>query len=148
MDAEDDYQPHRYQSSDDEDLAEPIDKSVTLPKPTLVWRTPVSTSSPSAPSISPSSPKKCSTLIIGTVFGGSALLLTIKAKTLLGTLLLPGTDLKDDVLLDQPARSNKSCNIYQLDADPTVVAIACNYEVKDRDSLNVAKAILSNFEAS
>ncbi|KAK3828423.1 MAG: hypothetical protein J3Q66DRAFT_322622 [Benniella sp.] len=136
MDFEED--PHRYQSSDEEDFQEAIDKAVTLPKPILLWRT--------SPSPSPSSPKACSTLIIGTAFGASTLLQTISAKTLLGTLILPGVDLKDNTA-DLTSRSNASCNVYELDADPTVIIIPCNYRIKDKDSLNFAKVVLNNIQA-
>ncbi|KAF9100956.1 hypothetical protein BGX27_000167 [Mortierella sp. AM989] len=131
MDSPDDH--HRYQSSDEEDFEESVDKAVTLPKPILLWR--------GVP------PKTCSTLIIGTSFGGSTLLQTVKAKTLLGTLILPGVDLKDNVA-DVNARTNASCNIYELDADPTIIIIPCNYEIKDQDSLNFAKAIMNNIQAN
>ncbi|KAI8361134.1 hypothetical protein B0O80DRAFT_436785 [Mortierella sp. GBAus27b] len=136
MDSADDL--HRYQSSDEEDFQEAVDKAVTLPKPIVLWRT-------STP-VSPSSPKTCSTLIIGTAFGASTLLQTVPAKTLLGTLILPGVDLKDNTA-DLTSRSNASCNIYELDADPSVVIISCNYEIKDKDSLNFAKSILTNIQA-
>ncbi|KAG0003824.1 hypothetical protein BGZ80_004674 [Entomortierella chlamydospora] len=132
MDSEDDH--HRYQSSDEEDFQESVEKAVTLPKPIVLWRT-------------ATLPKTCSTLIIGTAFGASTLLHTVKAKTLLGTLILPGVDLKDNTL-DVNARTNASCNIYELDADPTVVIIPCNYEIKDQNSLNFAKAIMNNIQAS
>ncbi|KAF9431921.1 hypothetical protein BGZ76_011524 [Entomortierella beljakovae] len=131
---DDDY--HGYQSSDEEDLQEAIKKAVTLPKPIVLWRTQPSTT-----------PKKCSTLIIGTAFGGSSLLHTIKGKTLLGTLILPGIDLKDNTL-DVNSRSNASCNIYELEADPSIIILPCNYEIKDQDSLNFAKAIMNNIGAS
>ncbi|KAG0006673.1 hypothetical protein BGZ65_005329 [Modicella reniformis] len=133
---------HRYQSSDEEDFQEAVDKAVSLPKPIVLWFT----GSSSSPSISPSSPKPCSTLIIGTPFGASTLLNTVEAKTLLGTLVLPGVDLKDNTA-DVNSRSNASCNIYELDADPTVIIIPCNYEIKDKDCLNFAKAILTNIQA-
>ncbi|KAF9287834.1 hypothetical protein BGZ68_001183 [Mortierella alpina] len=131
---------HRYQSSDEEDFQESFDQAITLPKPILVWRT-------GSAAHSPSSPKKCSTLIIGTAFGGSSLLHTIKDKVLLGTLILPGVDLKDNTT-DLSSASNASCNIYELRADPTVIIVPCNYVIKDKDSLNFAKVIMSNIQAS
>lgn len=73
---------HRYQSSDEEDFQESLEKAVTLPKPILLWY-----QTPASPALS------CSTLIIGTAFGASALLHTIQSKTLLGSLILPGVDL-------------------------------------------------------
>ncbi|KAI7825162.1 hypothetical protein BC939DRAFT_448906 [Gamsiella multidivaricata] len=139
QDSADDH--HRYQSSDEEDFQDSLDKCVTLPKPILLWRT----TSPSTAGSIP--PKTCSTLIIGTAFGGSALLHTIEAKTLLGTLVLPGIDLKDNAV-DVNSRSNANCNIYALDADPTVIIIPCNYEIKDQDSLNFAKTIMNSIQAS
>ncbi|KAG9325288.1 hypothetical protein KVV02_000036 [Mortierella alpina] len=138
MDFADDH--HRYQSSDEEDFQDSFEQAVTLPKPILLWRAGSTTHSPS-------SPKKCSTLIIGTAFGGSSLLHTVKDKKLLGTLILPGVDLKDNAT-DLDSASNASCNIYELKADPTVIIVPCNYEVKDKDSLNFAKAIMSNIQAS
>ncbi|KAF9201050.1 hypothetical protein BGZ49_008718 [Haplosporangium sp. Z 27] len=133
---------HRYQSSDEEDFQEAVDKAVTLPKPIVLWL-----NTPSIPSSATTSPKTFSTLIIGTAFGGSTLLHTIKAKTLLGTLILPGIDLKDNAV-DVNARTNASCNIYKLDEDPSVAIIPCNYEIKDQNSLNFAKAIMNNIQAT
>ncbi|KAG0200557.1 Proteasome assembly chaperone 1 [Mortierella sp. GBA30] len=131
---------HRYQSSDEEDFQESYEQAVTLPKPILLWTIRSSTQSPPPP-------KSCSTLVIGTAFGGSSLLHTVKEKTLLGTLILPGVDLKDNAVdLDSP--SNASCNVYELNADPTVLLIPCNYEIKDKDSLNFAKVIMNNIRAS
>ncbi|KAF9129564.1 Proteasome assembly chaperone 1 [Mortierella sp. 14UC] len=141
---------HRYQSSDEEDFQESVDKAVTLPKPILLWRSetaPAATTSPTSPLTVAGAAKTCSTLIVGTAFGGSSLLHTIQGKTLLGSLILPGVDLKDNSL-DVNSPSNASCNIYRLDADPTVFLIPCNYEIKDKDSLNFAKAIMNNIQAS
>ncbi|KAG0259575.1 hypothetical protein BG011_002560 [Mortierella polycephala] len=139
MDLSEDH--HRYQSSDEEDFQESIEQAVTLPKPFLLWRTKASTSPQT------STPKSCSTLIIGTAYGGSALLHTIRGKTLLGSLILPGVDLKDNAA-DVNAPSNASCNIYELDEDPTVIFIPCNYEIKDQNCLNFAKTIMSNIQAA
>ncbi|KAF9101262.1 Proteasome assembly chaperone 1 [Mortierella sp. GBA35] len=142
---------HRYQSSDEEDFQESVDKAVTLPKPILLWRTAAetqqSTTSTASLSTPPAAVRTCSTLIVGTAFGGSSLLHTLQSKTLLGTLILPGVDLKDNSL-DLNSSSNASCNIYRLDADPTILLIPCNYEIKDKDSLNFAKAIMNNIQAS
>ncbi|KAF9913850.1 hypothetical protein BX616_009453 [Lobosporangium transversale] len=151
MDFEDDH--HRYQSSDEEDFQESLDKAVTLPKPIFLWRDtaaikPATTTTGStSTSSSISSPKSCSTLIIGTAFGGSALLHTIKEKTLLGSIILPGIDLKENNA-DINSPRNANCNIYELNSDPTVIFIPCNYEVKDKDSLNFARAILQNIQAT
>lgn len=46
------------------------------------------------------------------------------------------------------APSNASCNIYELDSDRSVLLIPCNYEVKDKDSLNFAKAIMNGVQAT
>ncbi|KAF8926435.1 Proteasome assembly chaperone 1 [Dissophora ornata] len=127
---------HRYQSSDEEDFQEAIDKAVTLPKPTIQWR-----------AASTPSPKICSTLIVGTAFGGSSLLESVEAKILLGTLDAASVDLKDDKV-DKDAALKTGCNIYELEADPTVIFIACNYEIKDQDSLNFAKTIMNSIQAS
>lgn len=48
--------------------------------------------------------------------------------------------------MNSPA--NASCNIYELDSDRSVVLIPCNYEVKDKDSLNFAKAIMNGVQAT
>ncbi|KAF9921459.1 Proteasome assembly chaperone 1 [Linnemannia zychae] len=140
---------HRYQSSDEEDFQESIDKAVTLPKPTLLWRTeaPPTDTSPTSPSSPSTAARTCSTLIVGTAFGSSSLLHTIQGKTLLGTLILPGIDLKDNSL-DINSPSNATCNIYRLDADPTIFLIPCNYEIKDKDSLNFAKVIMNSIQSS
>ncbi|GJJ75823.1 proteasome assembly chaperone 1 [Entomortierella parvispora] len=127
---------HRYQSSDEEDFQESIEKAVTLPKPILLWRkTP------------PENVLSCSTLIIGTAFGASALLHTIQNKTLLGSLVLPGIDLKDNTA-DINSPTNANCNIYELNLDPSVVLVPCNYEIKDQDSLNFAKGIMNHIKAT
>jgi hypothetical protein len=55
-------------------------------------------------------------------------------------------DQKDNTA-DLTSRSNASCNVYELDADPTVILIPCNYRIKDKDSLNFAKVVLSNIQA-
>ncbi|KAG0286244.1 hypothetical protein BGZ96_009610 [Linnemannia gamsii] len=143
---------HRYQSSDEEDFQESVDKAVTLPKPILLWRTetPPTTASPTSPlksSTTAAPVRTCSTLIVGTAYGGSSLLHTVQGKTLLGSLILPGVDLKENSL-DVNSPSNASCNIYRLDVDPTILLIPCNYEIKDKDSLNFAKAIMNNIQAS
>ncbi|KAG0086622.1 hypothetical protein BGZ92_008001 [Podila epicladia] len=128
---------HRYQSSDEEDFEEDADKAITMPKPILLWKTkPVQ-----------AGPRTCSTLIIGTAFGGSSLLHTVQSKTLIGTLILPGIDLKDNSA-DVNSPANASCNIYELDSDRSVVLIPCNYEVKDKDSLNFAKAIMNGLQTT
>ncbi|KAI1301139.1 hypothetical protein EDD11_005787 [Mortierella claussenii] len=148
MDAADDH--HRYQSSDEEDFQESVVKAVTLPKPIVLWNKTSTTASTTAsiPSASSSSAtRSCSTLVIGTAQGGSPLLHTVKAKTLLGTLVLPGIDLKDNSV-DVNAPTNASCNIYELDSDPTVILIPCNYEIRDQDSLNFTKAIMNSIQAS
>ncbi|KAG0052894.1 Proteasome assembly chaperone 1 [Gryganskiella cystojenkinii] len=134
MDPIDDH--HRYQSSDEEDFQEAVEKAVTLPKPIVLWRKTHQTG-----------PRSCSTLIIGTAFGASALLHTIKDKTLLGSLILPGVDLKDNAA-DINSPTNASCNVYELDADPTVVVVPCNHEIKDKDALNFAKAVMNSVQAS
>ncbi|KAF9213478.1 hypothetical protein CPC16_002289 [Podila verticillata] len=128
---------HRYQSSDEEDFQEDADKAVTMPKPILLWKT----------KPAQAGPRTCSTLIIGTAFGGSSLLHTVQPKTLIGTLILPGIDLKDNSA-DVNSPSNASCNIYELDSDRSVLLIPCNYEVKDKDSLNFAKTIMSGVQAT
>ncbi|KAG0337401.1 hypothetical protein BG004_007663 [Podila humilis] len=130
---------HRYQSSDEEDFQEDVEKAVTMPKPILLWKSEQTTAV--------TVPRTCSTLIIGTAYGGSSLLHTVQPKTLIGTLILPGIDLKDNSK-DMNAPSNANCNIYELDSDRSVILIPCNYEIKDKDSLNFAKTIMAHFHAT
>ncbi|KAF9584543.1 hypothetical protein BGW38_006068 [Lunasporangiospora selenospora] len=127
---------HRYQSSDEEDFEEALFKPVTLPKPIVLW----------LDDRTAGAPRKYKTLIVGTAFGGSSVLHSIPEKSLLGSLILPGIDLKDNTAeIDSPANAN--CNIYESKSDPSVLLIPCNYEIKDRNCLNFAKAIMTHIQA-
>ncbi|KAF9426664.1 hypothetical protein BGZ94_006180 [Podila epigama] len=128
---------HRYQSSDEEDFEEDVNKAVTMPRPILLWKT----------TPTKAGAKVCSTLVIGTATGGSALLHTVQQKTLVGALVLPGIDLKDNTSnINSP--TNASCNIYELDSDKSVILIPVNFEIKDKDSLNFAKGIMQAVQAT
>ncbi|KAF9977893.1 hypothetical protein BGZ73_004489 [Actinomortierella ambigua] len=130
---------HRYQSSDEEDFQPDVfGKRPTQPifsKPIVLWNDAKGTSVPAF-----------KTLLIGPAFGGSTFLHSLQKKTLIGTLIQPGVDLKDNTLdIDSPFNAN--ANIYQLDADPSVAVIPVHYNVKDHDSLFFARTLLETIKA-
>ncbi|KAG0238294.1 hypothetical protein BGW41_008207 [Actinomortierella wolfii] len=129
---------HRYQSSDEEDFQPNVfgqrPSKPTFVKPKVEWKN----ANESVPTFK--------TLLIGTAYGGSTFLHSLQKKTLLGTIIQPGVDLKDDVLkVDSPFNAN--CHIYQLDTDSSVAVVPIHYEVKDHDSLFFARTLLENIKA-
>ncbi|KAF9154345.1 hypothetical protein DFQ26_000262, partial [Actinomortierella ambigua] len=130
---------HRYQSSDEEDFQPDVfgqrPSQPVFSKPIVLWKDP-----------NTGSARTFKTLLVGTAFGGSTFLHSLQKKTLIGTLLQPGVDLKDNTLnVDSPFNANG--NIYTLDADPSVVIIPVHYQVKDHDNLFFARTLLDTIKA-